>query len=349
MEKIGAKETKWLLILLMLSTVTLGDIAVFVSNSGTAAFINCICGLLIALLATLVVNLLIRHTDMFEVFTAVYGKALTSILGFVLLAVTLMNGAQKMELFSRAISEFVLTDTPRIFILILFSVSVLSAVLFNLEAITRYALAAGLVFLVFAGIIVFASLSEARYTNICPVLGKGRIVNVLNMLYVFGDVVYFYIISGYIRNRRRSAFTASKAVIGAGVITAVLTLFYTLCVPYPVSEKYTYPLYRLASLANYTVVLQRLDGLVFLMWMFLGFISVSALTLFAVIIFARLFNLSDPRAVSPAFVFLVFLITLTGFVSEKAVNVILPAFAFGVMPLTAVLYKFKKSWRKKND
>lgn len=343
MEKIGAKETKWLFVLLIMSGVTLGDIAVFVSNSGTAAFINCLCGLAITLLSTAVSNTMLKHGNLTEVFKSVYGKAVTFVFCAILLVVTVLNAANRMNMFARAIGEFVLTDTPRVFILMLFALPVLSAVLFNLEALSRYALAAGIVFLFFVAIIIFTALGEADYINICPVLGKGKVINVLNMLYVFSDIVYFYIISGHIKD----VGTPTKAVIFGGFITTILTLFYTLCVPYPVSEKYVYPLYRLASLANSSVVLQRLDGLVFLMWMFLGFISAGALTLFAVIIFSEMFKLKDRRAVSSAFVFLVFIIALFGVTAGRGINIILPAIAFGVLPLTALLYKIKKNWRRK--
>ena len=339
MEKIGSKETIWLFIILILSRVTLDAVSVFVYNSGTAAAINSICGLIIAGIAVLITNIAFKNNDIKDVFLSVYGKKLQMALGAVLFVVTILNASRRMTMFSDAIGEFVLQTSPKVFILGIFAICIFFTSFIGIEALSRFSYLAGIGIALFIGIIVASSSVEVRVENIYPVLGKGRALNVFNMLYVFSDIMYFYLIGSSVTNRNKHVELG--IVIKSGIIISFIAFFYALCVPYPVSEKFVYPIYRLASLANTSVLIQRLDGLVFLIWIFAGFVSVGALTIFATEIFRSSFKLSDRRGVLPVITFVIFLVSLTGGGNFKFLDSILSVFAFAVFPITSVIYKIK--------
>ncbi len=338
MEKTGVKETVSLFVILIVSQVSLGAISGFVHNSGTAAAINAVCGLVIALAVCIFSGSVFKKTDFSEVFARSYGKILGYAILSLLFVFTLLNASHRMRLFADAIGEFVLTDTPMVYILLVMGLCIYAVAYSGIESITRYSVASLAAFLVFFAIIMLSAHGEISYTNICPVLGKGSFYNVFNMLYVFADIIYMYFIFGSIRGAKPR--NVSGAVLTGGIITIVLTLVYTLCVPYPVSEEFSFPLYRLASLANSAVVFQRLDGLVFLIWMFSGFVAAGALTLFAVMLFARLTKLSDRRAVVPIAAFVVFLVAYS--FRTDIINTVMSVFTFLILPLTALVYKMKE-------
>ncbi len=344
MKKIGAKETVWLFIILIISRVTLDAVSVFVHNSGTAAAINSICGLVIAAIAVLITNIAFKNNNIKDVFTGVYGKTGQTALRAVLLVVTILNASRRMTMFSDAIGDFVLETSPMVFILCIFALSVFFASFTGIEALSRFSYLAGICIVLFVGIIVVSSSVEARVENIYPILGKGRALNVFNMLYVFSDIMYFYLIGSHVANKKKHIELG--IVIKSGIIIAFIAFFYTLCVPYPVSEKFVYPIYRLASLANTSVLIQRLDGLVFLIWIFAGFVSVGALTIFASEIFEDVFKLSDRRGALPVITFVIFLLAITGGGKFGFLDTILSIFAFAVFPVTSVIYKYKSRRRK---
>jgi len=338
-EKTGVKETVALFVILIISRVSLHAISGFVHNSGTAAAINALCGVLIAVLVCLISGSAFKKTSFTEAFTISYGKIPGSIVLILFLIVTLINASHRMQIFGDAIGEFILNDTPRMYILLIFGVCVYAAAYSGIETITRYSISVIAAFFVFLTIILLSAHGEVSYVNICPILGKGSFYNVFNMLYVFADIIYMYFVFEGIKGAK--AKNVLSVVLIGGIVAVVLTLFYTLCIPYPVSEEFSFPLYRLASLANSTVVFQRLDGLVFLIWIFTGFISAGALTLFASMLLAKIARLSDRRAVVPSVTFIVFLMSYI--LDGDFIDVVMSIFAFLILPLTALLLKIKEN------
>ena len=109
-----------------------------------------------------------------------------------------------------------------------------------------------------------------------------------------------------------------KAAVISAVIIVIVTLAYALCVPYPASSVYEYPFFRLATLANASVLFQRLDGAVYITWIFAeGLICTGALALFWSMIFADGFKCSDYKGSAPLVVLIISALSLS---SLKAVK-----------------------------
>ncbi len=342
MEKPGIRETTHLFALLIISTVTLGAISGFVHNSGTAAYINTILTLVLSLALVWVINPAFKESDFRGVLSAVYGKGGSALIMCALFLLTVGNAALRTGMFANAINSYILTGTPRIIILGVISICAFFASYFGLEAVTRYSLVTLIAFFVFFAIILFSSSAEVKLLNLYPLLGKGSFIDVLSMMYVFSDIIYLYLLSGRIKVKR----VARGAIALGGAVAVLLTFFYVLCVPYPVSENHAYPLYTLASLSNSSVVFQRMDGLVFIIWILSSFISVGALCLFSAEILRQAFSLSDRRAVSSLVAFLVFLVSAADFLRWEIVFIAMSLACFVFLPVTAVIYRIM---RRKKD
>ncbi len=340
MEKSGTRETGSLFAVLIISTVTTGAISGFVYNSGTAAYINAFLTAIAAFVLVGILHLCLGKDDFCSALGSVYGKTLSKLVMGIIFILTVASASVRMDMFADAIGKYVLTETPRIVIFSVIALCSFFAAFFGIEAITRYALVSFIVFVAFLGVIFFSSASEVRYINICPVLGKGDFISVASMLYVFSDIMYLYLIS----NRVKRGRSGVRAVFLGGTLTVLITLFYVLCVPYPVSQSYDFPLYTLASLSNSSVIFQRMDGLVFVIWIFTSFISVGALSFFATDIFARVFGISDRRAIVSAVTFIIFLVSCGGMLKADVILTISAALCFGFVPFTALICKLKKSW-----
>ncbi len=340
MEKSGTRETGSLFAVLIISTVTTGAISGFVYNSGTAAYINALLTWVAAFALVGILNLCLGKDNFYSAMGCVYGKILSRVIMGLIFILTIASASVRMDMFTDAIGKYVLTETPRIVIFSVIALCSFFAAFFGMEAITRYALIFFIVFAAFFAVIFFSSASEVRFINICPVLGKGDFTSVASMLYVFSDIMYLYLISSKVKAGRAGV----RAVILGGTLTVIITLFYVLCVPYPVSQSHEFPVYTLASLSNSSVIFQRMDGLVFVVWIFTSFISVGALSLFASDIFARVFGVSDRRAIASAVTFIIFLVSCVSVLKADIVLTVSACVCFGFVPFTALMGKLKKGW-----
>jgi len=95
-------------------------------------------------------------------------------------------------------------------------------------------------------------------------------------------------------------------------------------------------------LANSSVVFQRLDGLVFLIWIFLGFISAGALCLFAVMVLSQNLRLKNQSAMCFFAVVMSLTFALWNVDFKSFLRPLMSAISFLFLPLTALLYKIKR-------
>ena len=330
----------YLIVVMILSTVTLNSISGFVRGSGTAAPISAVLTMLIAVFCAFAADTAFGDRSFSSVIYTVFGKKTGFLLLLFLFVLTILNVSVRMDMFSRAICGYILKQTPKVVVMAVMTVCAFFVCFFGVKAVSRYAYTFFLVFIIFAAIIIFSSSSKVDFDNLYPLLGKGDFGNVFSMMYIFSDFIYLFVLA----DKRKK--TATKAVVLSGVVTVVLTAFYVLCVPYPVSEGYNYPLYTLASLSNSSVIFQRLDGLVYIIWMFAGFISVGALSLAASCLFADTFALKDRKAVSAPLTLAIFLLAVTGLCPQGTIFTAMSWTSFVILPAVSVIYRIVR--KRKN-
>lgn len=345
MEKSGVRETRWLFFILMISHICLGAIGELTKAMATGSIIGLLISAVIALAIVFVTETCLGSGGTQSIKSSL-GNGFHGALAIVLFVITLLNSAQRMKDFSLAIGSTVLLQSPEVFILFIMSVASFVVALVGMEAITRYALVASGVFFVFAGALFFTNIHRAEIVNIYPLGGKNGFPNPFCGLYVFSDVVYFFFIQKNVNNSKKISYPISKTIITVAVTAVAITLFYCLCVPYPASTMYKYPLYRLSLLANSSVVFQRLDGLVYLIWIFFSFICQGALVVFAMDIVADALMLKNKKAIAASVSFICFFISLMNFDFTFFVRRFSVAFAFLVFPVCAL--RVKKG-RKRNE
>ncbi len=341
MEKTGVRETTWLFVMIMIFDVCFGEISSFTQKYGNAAYIPVALSSLVVLLLCVFLCTATRKTDFYDLFKGVYGKKLSFVIYLFLFGVTVINSGADMNVFSSAIRETVLRESPDMFILLLMSFSVFTVCILKLEAITRYSLATFLVFLVFLLVILLSVITEIDAENIYPLFGKGNIMNFTGTTVIFSDIIYFFLIRHHIADSKNSSKVIYRAVLISGILAVALSLFYTLCVPYPLSRVYRYPLQRISLLSNSSVIFQRIDGLCYLIWTFITFISAGAKALFAVMIFKRAFNIKNQNAVAFATVFICFAVSALNLNLSYVLRYLMPLLSFGLLPVTCLIYRIK--------
>lgn len=330
MEKSGIRETEWLFYILMISHIVTDGICVLTANFATGAWVAIFVSGLVSLGIFFLLEKFINDPGVNM--ENVLGSKVYAFLSLLLFIITVFNAAERMKIFSYPIGEIVLCHSPGIFILFIMALASFAVAFTGIEAITRYSVIASGFFFVCIGVLVLTNISDAGLINIYPIGGKNGLINPFSGIKIFSDAVYFFFLKDHLKNNSKTRYPLSKVIIRVALTGVVICFFYSLCVPYPASGIYKYPLYRLAVLANSSVVFQRLDGVVYLIWVFFSFISSGTLALFAITVLADSLKIKNRKALCPAVVLLCFLLSLsrqnTGFMGSFAVSI----FSFVLFP-----------------
>lgn len=350
---IGEKETKWLLTILITSQFFVNGINIFTKAAGTsAAFVAFLSFLLVFAYVFFIERIKISEdAGVFEMMSECYGK-LTVFVGAVFSFLSALNSSMRLKMFTTAVTDIILPDSPKIFVLIFFVIAMLTVSFSGLEAITRYALPSGITILFFAFLVCIFNLEGFKIANISPLLGRGNkgIALSAGSIRVFADIFYVFVLSNFFRQKGALKRVALKSMALSGVIIILITLFYTLAVPYPASFGFEYPFFRLSALANTSVLFQRLDAAVYIIWIFSGFLSVGITALLSAIIFSKSFGLTDYKGVIHAFTFLIAAFSLVEGNYFDLINSLFAIFVFSLVGVTSVIYRFKIiSGRDKNE
>ena len=349
---IGEKETKWLFVILMTSQIFVGGINVFMGMSG---ILGAVCALMCSILVFVyfyIIDKIKKSQDIgfFDMIKKICDRKISAVAGAGLTVISMFNCSLRLKVFSVAATDIILPDSPVSFAVFLFAFAILAVSFFGLEALTRYALPAGVVITALAATTGIFNFESYRITNIYPLLGNGYISfkNLFGGISMFADIFYLYILSDYFRKKHAVKRIGLKAIGIAGLTITTLVLLYCLAVPYPASENFEYPFFRFSSLANTSVLFQRLDAIVYVVWLFSGFLSSGALALFTMMIFTKSFYVSDYRGIVHMVIFTVLSLSL----SDKnfdSVTVIFASAVFIALFITSVIYRLKVLLRRNSD
>lgn len=349
MMHIGEKETKWLFVVLMTSQIFVSGINVFAGTSGILGVVSAFLCTVLVFLYFYAVDKIKKSRDIgfFDMIEESFGRKITIVAGIILTVLSAFNSSARLKMFSVAVTDIILPDSPVSFAILLFAFAIFAASFFGLEALTRYALPTGIVITVFAAAVGVFNFESYKASNIFPLLGNGYALpkSMAGGISMFGDIFYLYILAHYFRKKHAVKRIGLKAIAISGIIIMTVVLLYNLAVPYPASENFNYPFFRLSSLANTSILFQRLDAIVYVIWLFSGFLTSGALVLFTALIFTQSFGVSDYRGVIHAVIFTVIALSF----SNKNYEVMISVFAavvFSLLLFAAIAYRFM---RRKSD
>lgn len=341
MEKIGHKETRWLLFCIMFSNLCLEGLSFVLKAFGTLSplYIG-IVGVAAAVIVFLTFHF-IKGCNFETVFSVVWGRAGLKIFLIIMFAISLVSCMYRMRAFSIAIGDKMLLNTPYTFILLVMGLAVFTVALLKYEAISRYSVAAVIIFFLLMCFVVASALAKGNVHNLITKPGSAHAFKGYKLIYMYSDIVYLIILSCFVSSPGKVKAIAVKSLVTFTVVNVLMCLLYMYVVPYPASIEYSYPLHRLSLVANSSALFQRLDVLIYVIWIFEGFISSGAIALFAVSFFKRTFSLKSHNALCFSITLICFLgALLFGDILEYA-YAFQSIYAFVLMPVTAVLYKWR--------
>ena len=186
-------------------------------------------------------------------------------------------------------------------------------------------------------VIFGVTLADAEPGNLFPLISKPHLKGIGICFRLYTGVLFCFFVPGFISDAKSK--TAFKVTFVAGLFMTLIMLFYNLCIPFPASLKYAYPLHRLSLLANTTLLFQRLDIIVYVLWMLLSFATFGTSALFACNMLSRGLGLKNPKAIAPAVVFLCFLVCMYNLNLEDMFTAVSVLFAFVIFPVVVLCYR----------
>lgn len=342
---VGEKETTWLFVMLFISRFLLRGINSFVASTGNTAYISiflCAAAVLLIFWLTNKIIPLIKY-NLSELVNKVYGRKIGLVLGSVIFVITVLNASSRLRMFTAAVGDEVMTASPIMYIMLFFGAGAAAAAYFGAEPLTRYSYIAGILMFAASAVVCALNIKHINIENLLPHKGvySGSIGGIFSHLYMFSDALYLYCMPRFLKSGKSVNKIGTRALAISGTAVTLIAFFYCAAVPYPSSAEFEYPFFRLSALAEASLLLQRMEGFVYLIWIFSGFISVGALAMFAMNIFFEVFDTSDAKGTLPLLIFIIIGAAYSKSDFEKALNYMICITAFIFTPITAVLYRIR--------
>lgn len=223
------------------------------------------------------------------------GAPLGAVFGGVLALCALASASAASAYTARLIGDVFMKKSPFPYLLALTALPAFVGTYFGLKAASRYAYIGGHIIFFAAAVILLLSFKEYDRDNLYPIFGSIEPKDLLIFPAVFAPTVYLTAISA-MGGKGKITAECAKTVLVCGAAMTAICLVYNLTVPREALTLFENPLLVTASVINYDFVFERCEALVLIIWLFLSYLNICALTNMAADIIAKSFALSCRNA-----------------------------------------------------
>ena len=290
------KKYRWLIIVMTVYYAVFCGTERFIDAGGSGAYI--LSSVVTAVSAVL--YMLLYNKKAFGQLDVDNMTADIRILGVILLVSALVQAVSVCAYSAKSITDVFMRKSPFPYILAFVMFPALFGAYFGIKSVSRYSVIAGTVLLFVIGLILLFVSEDYSAVNIHPVLGKGfpGFERVFQCIILFSNILYFYLLSPGCNNTQKSVRREIlKIILISGAVFFGICLVCNLTVPFEALGYWRNPLLYIASTVNFSFIVERSEALVFLIWIFISFLTLSALMCFVCSIAAKTFKLSNRKAI----------------------------------------------------
>lgn len=260
---------------------------------GTASFLHAvyssiIAGILFYILIRLYKNF--SNKDILEVTEFSLGKFFKYFTGILIIVYLLSAATITISEFNENARIILFTETPSLYVSILFLIAVFVGSIIGLQGIFR-ASAIVTPFMIVGFIAMFFSLiPNIDLTNLTPIFGNGIkevFVNGAFKISAYESLALIFLIAPNLKHFNKTA-KGSFLMIAFFILTAFFLIFSIFS--YPVLKDNYLPFYELTKLISYGRFIQRVESIFILLWLIATFIYLSVGISFSVLVFNKLYN-----------------------------------------------------------
>ena len=302
--KIAKVEAIFLILIVMVNRIILNLPYSILEITKTGTPINLIYIGIIGLLIVILINKLFEKfpsSDILDVSEYLGGPLLKIVISTICIAFLLLSLYITLSEFANLLEIIYFKESPKIFILMFFIITILVSNLIGFRAIIK-TICAIVPFTIISILITFFGATDSfQIYNFTPILGDG-----INQVFLVGlqNLFSFSIINFYIffKPLLKNTYEFSKITISSFIITWTL-LFFTiisLMNAFPMTQdtnaiNYLYLLSKKISLGNF---IQRIDALFIFLWIISIFSYLSVVTFMTNIIFKKITNCENRQMLS---------------------------------------------------
>lgn len=352
---ITKNEGKWIMLSLLLPKIFFTPIYNFVMRSGTGAHIEVIYISLIAFILTAIIIKLysaFEGNDIYSIINFVCGKIGVIAIGTLLFILSLANTIIMFRIFTSVISLLTLKGSALYYVMIFVALTIFVSARKGLNGISKISVLWGVIISVILVSILLVSIPEMDVNNIFPVFGKGakNILSGYEDLPVFYELVYFVFLLPYIGKNYKNV--GYKSLLHFCLILLIFTLGYIFLVPYPVSEKFKFPILQITSSVNLDILFQRIEALYLIAVIFSAFTYLGTTFTISANIAKHTFCITDYKALIGALLLIVFTSALmfenteSAFIAQNMFGKVFFVVGYAVIVFILTLANIKKKITK---
>lgn len=283
------KGYRWSVIIMTAYNAVFFGVRIISASGGSGGYILSALCTVAALIVYPLLLLLVPEGRMLR------GAPLGAVLGGVLALCALVSASAASAYTARLIGDVFMKRSPFPYLLTLTALPAFVGTYFGFKAVSRYAYIGGHLIFFAAAVILMLSFEEYDRDNLYPIFGSISIKDLLIFPAVFAPTVYLTAISAAGAGGNISAECA-KTVLVCGAAMTAICLVYNLTVPREALTLFENPLLVTASVINFDFVFERCEALVMIIWLFLSYLNICALSNMAADILAKSFALSCRNA-----------------------------------------------------
>ncbi len=270
---------------------------------GTAAwYITFISAGAAALAFTFIYLLLKRFPgkNIMEVFDAVLGRFIGSILSFVLFAGLIATLCINLREFAELQKSNIFIKTPMSVLIgcCVFVLAVLS--FFGLESIARYSKLISFLVVVFIILILILSSRNYQFHRLFPIFGNGldkTVINGFAHCSIYGAVIIIAVFAKSLQGTQIIKKVGYKSILITLLINSACFLAFTLTFSYYVFKEVSVPMYIMTSLINLGIFFERVESLFIMVWSLSFLVAVAALFYASMMAYCHIFRIADKKPV----------------------------------------------------
>lgn len=252
--------------------------------------------------------------DFLDISEHVGGKVLKAIVGTVILVFLVCIASLVLREFSEDIKVISFTQTPLSFIEIFFAAGIVIACYAGIEPIIKVALI--VVPVIIAGFFFIMLTLSPRYNILfgnLPIFGKGLkdiFIDGIPKVSVFFELIVLFFIAPLLPSHKDFKRVGYVSVLLSGIFLGSSVLLYGSVFFYPTAIENFLPIYQMARLINLGRFFERVESLFMVTWILSALLYLSAITYFAITIFARLLALRYYKPLIFSFIILMLNLSL---------------------------------------
>ncbi len=314
MKKISGKDLTSVLVNILIVKLIMFYPRRIVNISGNSSWIVSIYATLVMLLIFYAISKIYDFSEpIMDKAEKCGGAFLRFLSGALLTALLLTSMCSFVRIYPESVKIIFLKHTPIELLVLLLGAAAVFGVYCGIDSLGRVIS----IFLPAAGVVMVGTflllIPHMELSNLTPVLGPGAktlFVDGLSVISGFSDIIILFIIGISPGNSEKIIKTGYKTILISGSVITLILFAYCCIVPYNISQYYLMPIYQMTRVIQIGEFFSRFEIFFEFIWTILVMLYFSVYLYAICLVWERMFKIEYHRPLAPAFMVIIFCLSL---------------------------------------